>query len=83
MYMYSLLHTQQLFDHRHIVDISNIASKLTMSSTEVVLENESKINIIGVDELQNHGINASDLQKLKTSGIHTVNVCPLSDTRKL
>lgn len=44
-----------------------------MSVAEV--EEEAVVNIINVDELQNHGINASDLQKLKASGIFTINVC--------
>ncbi|AMD22190.1 HGL150Cp [Eremothecium sinecaudum] len=30
-------------------------------------------SIISVDELQNYGVNASDLQKLKASGIFAVN----------
>mgnify|MGYP003366548464 CR=1 FL=1 len=45
-----------------------------MSATEIAVESETKSNVIGVDELQNYGINASDLQKLKASGIYTVNV---------
>lgn len=36
-------------------------------------------SIISVDELQNYGINASDLQKLKASGIFSVNVCWVLD----
>lgn len=46
-----------------------------MSATEVETESEAQINVITVDEMQNYGINASDLQKLKSSGIYTVNVC--------
>lgn len=46
-----------------------------MSVAEV--EEEAIANIINVDELQNHGINASDLQKLKASGIFTINVCSI------
>ncbi|AAS54591.1 AGR101Cp [Eremothecium gossypii ATCC 10895] len=38
-------------------------------------------SIISVDELQNYGINASDLQKLKASGIFSVNTV-LSTTRR-
>ncbi|CAR26807.1 hypothetical protein ZYGR_0I00790 [Zygosaccharomyces rouxii] len=45
------------------------------------LEEEVSVSIINVDELQNHGINASDLQKLKASGIFTVNTV-LSTTRR-
>ncbi|GAV52797.1 hypothetical protein ZYGR_0AI00790 [Zygosaccharomyces rouxii] len=45
------------------------------------LEEEVPVSIINVDELQNHGINASDLQKLKASGIFTVNTV-LSTTRR-
>lgn len=45
------------------------------------LEEEVPVSIINVDELQNHGINASDLQKLKASGIFTINTV-LSTTRR-
>lgn len=45
------------------------------------LEEEVPMSIINVDELQNHGINASDLQKLKASGIFTINTV-LSTTRR-
>lgn len=44
-----------------------------MSATEIE-EAETERTIIGVDELQNYGINASDLQKLRSGGIYTVNV---------
>ncbi|GCE99957.1 meiotic recombination protein dmc1 [Zygosaccharomyces mellis] len=45
------------------------------------LEEEVPMSIINVDELQNYGINASDLQKLKASGIFTINTV-LSTTRR-
>lgn len=32
------------------------------------------LDIIGVDELQNHGINVADIQKLKSAGIHSISV---------
>ncbi|SMN21663.1 similar to Saccharomyces cerevisiae YER179W DMC1 Meiosis-specific protein required for repair of double-strand breaks and pairing between homologous chromosomes [Maudiozyma saulgeensis] len=38
-------------------------------------------NIVSVDELQNFGINVSDIQKLKSSGVYTVNTV-LSTTRR-
>lgn len=44
-------------------------------STEVETESAAQINVVSVDEMQNFGINASDLQKLKSSGIYTINVC--------
>lgn len=43
-------------------------------STQTELES-STTSVINVDELQSYGINASDLQKLKSSGIYSVNVC--------
>lgn len=46
-----------------------------MSATEVDVSCDSQVAIIGIDELQNYGINVSDLQKLKASGVFTVNVC--------
>lgn len=46
-----------------------------MSTTEVETDSTGHSNVIGVDEMQNYGINASDLQKLKSSGIFTINVC--------
>lgn len=33
------------------------------------------LDIINIDELQNHGINMSDIVKLKGSGIHSISVC--------
>ncbi|CCK71253.1 recombinase DMC1 KNAG_0G01960 [Huiozyma naganishii CBS 8797] len=47
-----------------------------MSSTETETQ-----AVVGVEELQNYGINASDLSKLKSSGIFTVNTV-LSTTRR-
>lgn len=44
-------------------------------------ETETKTNVVNIDELQNFGINASDITKLKTAGIFTVNTC-LSTTRR-
>lgn len=32
-------------------------------------------DIVGIEELQNHGINVSDIQKLKGAGIHSISVC--------
>lgn len=46
-----------------------------MSVTEIESESSAQITVVGIDELQNYGINASDLQKLKSSGIYTINVC--------
>lgn len=46
-----------------------------MSVTGTETDSDTTKNILSVDELQNYGINASDLQKLKSSGIYTVNVC--------
>lgn len=43
-------------------------------STETETENSALNSIISVDELQNYGINASDLQKLKSAGVFSVNV---------
>ncbi|CCE93187.1 recombinase DMC1 TDEL_0F03760 [Torulaspora delbrueckii] len=52
-----------------------------MSTTEVETDSTGHSNVIGVDEMQNYGINASDLQKLKSSGIFTINTV-LSTTRR-
>lgn len=49
-------------------------------STTTELETDSA-GIVSIDELQNYGINASDLQKLKAGGIFTVNTA-LSTTRR-
>lgn len=49
-------------------------------STTTTIEDQT-ITIIGIDELQNSGINASDIQKLKSAGIFTVNTV-LSTTRR-
>lgn len=46
-----------------------------MSVTGTEIDSDTAKNILSVDELQNYGINASDLQKLKSGGIYTVNVC--------
>ena len=46
-----------------------------MSVTGTEVDSDTTKNILSVDELQNYGINASDLQKLKSGGIYTVNVC--------
>lgn len=43
-------------------------------STEIETESSALNALINVDELQNYGINASDLQKLKSAGIYSVNV---------
>lgn len=51
-----------------------------MSTTEVA-ETDTRNAVVGVEELQNYGINASDLQKLKSAGIFTVNTV-LSTTRR-
>lgn len=32
------------------------------------------IEIVGIEELQNHGINVSDIQKLRSAGIHSISV---------
>ena len=32
------------------------------------------LEIVQVEELQNHGINMSDIQKLKSAGVHSVSV---------
>ncbi|CAR25204.1 recombinase DMC1 [Lachancea thermotolerans CBS 6340] len=50
-------------------------------STETETENSALNSIISVDELQNYGINASDLQKLKSAGVFSVNSV-LSTTRR-
>lgn len=42
---------------------------------------EVKQTVISVDELQNYGINVSDIQKLKSGGIFTINTV-LSTTRR-
>ncbi|CAI4422760.1 BGN_3a_G0016170.mRNA.1.CDS.1 [Saccharomyces cerevisiae] len=52
-----------------------------MSVTGTEIDSDTAKNILSVDELQNYGINASDLQKLKTGGIYTVNTV-LSTTRR-
>lgn len=48
---------------------------------DTTLTEDSQSNIISIDELQNYGINVSDLNKLKQSGIFTVNTV-LSTTRR-
>ncbi|EEU06373.1 Dmc1p [Saccharomyces cerevisiae JAY291] len=53
-----------------------------MSVTGTEIDSDTAKNILSVDELQNYGINASDLQKLKSGGIYTVNVTVLSTTRR-
>ncbi|CEP63282.1 recombinase DMC1 LALA0_S07e06590g [Lachancea lanzarotensis] len=50
-------------------------------STLTETEATGPSSIINVDELQNYGINASDLQKLKGAGIYSVNTV-LSTTRR-
>ncbi|CCE61270.1 hypothetical protein TPHA_0A01870 [Tetrapisispora phaffii CBS 4417] len=50
-----------------------------MSTTTELTETQS--SIINIDELQNYGINVSDIQKLKLGGIYTVNTL-LSVTRR-
>ncbi|SCU87311.1 LAFA_0E05974g1_1 [Lachancea sp. 'fantastica'] len=50
-------------------------------STITETEASGPSSIINVDELQNYGINASDLQKLKGAGIYSVNTV-LSTTRR-
>jgi hypothetical protein len=35
------------------------------------------LEIVQVEELQNHGINMSDIQKLKGAGIHSISVLNL------
>uniref|UniRef100_A0A8C5Z397 Meiotic recombination protein n=1 Tax=Marmota marmota marmota TaxID=9994 RepID=A0A8C5Z397_MARMA len=52
-----------------------------MSVTGTEIDSDTAKNILSVDELQNYGINASDLQKLKSGGIYTVNTV-LSTTRR-
>ncbi|BAO38632.1 meiotic recombination protein DMC1 [Kluyveromyces marxianus] len=44
-------------------------------------ETETTSSIVSIDELQNFGINASDITKLKSAGIFTVNTA-LSTTRR-
>lgn len=51
-----------------------------MSTTTEITETETK-NVVNVEELQNYGINVSDIQKLKSAGIFTVNTV-LSTTRR-
>lgn len=48
---------------------------------DTTLTEDTQSNIISVDELQNYGINVSDLNKLKQNGIFTVNTI-LSTTRR-
>ncbi|SCU90383.1 LADA_0F03664g1_1 [Lachancea dasiensis] len=50
-------------------------------STETETTEAVASSIISVDELQNYGINAADLQKLKGAGIYSVNTV-LSTTRR-
>ena len=40
-----------------------------MSVTGTEIDSDTAKNILSVDELQNYGINASDLQKLKSGGL--------------
>lgn len=51
------------------------------ATTEAEYDTSSNNAVVPVEELQNHGINASDLQKLKARGIFTVNTV-LSTTRR-
>lgn len=39
------------------------------------MEAQGAGSIINVDELQNHGINAGDISKLKSAGVCSVAVC--------
>lgn len=60
-------------------DEANTTSTLAMDgSSNSDVGNDSGIDltldIIGVDELQNHGINVADIQKLKSAGIHSISV---------
>ncbi len=45
------------------------------SSTPATNVTTANNDIILIDELQNHGINASDIQKLKSCGICSISVC--------
>lgn len=40
------------------------------------------LDIINIEELQNHGINMSDIQKLKSAGIHSISVRKIRLFRK-
>ncbi|CCF56562.1 hypothetical protein KAFR_0B02650 [Kazachstania africana CBS 2517] len=51
------------------------------TTTELEDAGTAAKSIVPVEELQNYGINASDLSKLKSSGIYTVNTV-LSTTRR-
>ncbi|KTB22545.1 Meiotic recombination protein DMC1 [Nakaseomyces glabratus] len=54
-----------------------------MSATVTTTSEALDCSIIAIDELQNYGINASDIQKLKGSGIYTVNTAQSTTRRNL
>ena len=54
-----------------------------MSATVTTTSEALDCSIIAIDELQNYGINASDIQKLKGSGIYTVNTVQSTTRRNL
>lgn len=54
-----------------------------MSATVTTTSEALDSSIIAIDELQNYGINASDIQKLKGSGIYTVNTVQSTTRRNL
>ncbi|CAL9738327.1 meiotic recombination protein Dmc1p [Monosporozyma servazzii] len=58
-----------------------MSSTAAITTTQTSDNNDTKQTVISVDELQNYGINVSDLQKLKSGGIFTVNTV-LSTTRR-
>lgn len=65
----------------HIITITSEMSRVGTEATPAPQEGEISDEIITVEELQNHGINMSDIQKLKAAGIHSVSTV-LSTTRK-
>lgn len=53
------------------------SSDATLVNTAGAADNgqiDLSIDIVGIEELQNHGINVSDIQKLKSAGVHSISV---------
>jgi hypothetical protein len=62
-------------DSSHATPVLQQSQQLKMTVEEQQQGLDLSAQIISVDELQNHGINASDITKLKVNGISSVSVC--------
>jgi hypothetical protein len=62
-------------DSSHATPLFQQSQQQKMTVEEQQQGLDLSAQIISVDELQNHGINASDITKLKANGISSVSVC--------